>query len=160
MTIDNFSKWSKWDDRNNILGSFNPGIYIIAISDKDLSNTNFSWIGNIVYVGMTNSAQGLKGRLSQFDKTIAGLGGRPAHGGADRMRYKHRKYIVLKKNLYVSIYQLECNVKSKKPNDLRTMGEVAKLEYVCFAEYVEKYGEMPEFNKITSLKYSKKIGWP
>ena len=35
------------------------------------------------------------------------------------------------------------------------MGEVAKLEYDCFAEYVEKFGNLPEFNdKSKSPKYS------
>ncbi len=35
------------------------------------------------------------------------------------------------------------------------MGEVAKFEYICFAYFVEVFGELPEFNnKKESPKFS------
>ncbi len=101
---------------------------------------------------MTNSKAGLKGRLKQFDNTIIGKTG---HGGADRFRFKHGNYKELADKLYVSACTFECDVESNDPKDLRIMGKVAKFEYDCFAEYVEKFGELPEFNnKKESPKYS------
>jgi hypothetical protein len=39
------------------------------------------------------------------------------------------------------------------------MGNVAKFEYQCFSQYVEKYGELPEFNnKKEAKKYSLTYG--
>jgi hypothetical protein len=147
-----FSHWTKWNDRNSLNGIKYPGIYCIAISEIDLSEQDFEIISKITYVGMTNSKAGLKGRLKQFDNTIIGKTG---HGGADRFRFKYENYKDLVDKLYVSVSSFECDVKSNAPKDLRIMGEVAKFEYDCFAEYVEKFGELPEFNnKSKSLKYS------
>ncbi|MDM8162247.1 hypothetical protein QUH73_20710 [Labilibaculum sp. K2S] len=147
-----FSQWTKWEDRNSLNGIKYPGIYCIAISETDLSEQNFEWIPKISYVGMTNSKAGLKGRLKQFDNTIIGKKG---HGGADRFRFKYENYQELLDKLYVSVCSFECDVKSNAPKDLRIMGEVAKFEYDCFAEYVENFGCLPEFNnKTESPKYS------
>lgn len=79
MTDNDFSSWFPWTSRNKIRGVKNPGIYVLAISGKDISNQPFSWRDEIVYIGMTNSSAGLKGRLQQFDNTINGKTG---HGGA------------------------------------------------------------------------------
>lgn len=92
---------------------------------------------------MTNSGGGLKLRLTQFDNTINGKRG---HGGAERVRYKHREYSKLIKKSYVSVCPIECDVKSNSCKDLLKMGEVAKLEYICFAEYVKRFKKLPEFN--------------
>ncbi len=147
-----FSKWIKWKDRNTLKGIEYPGIYCISISKKDLSGKDFEWISKITYVGMTNSKAGLKGRLKQFDNTIIGKTG---HGGADRFRFKYKNYQELVDNLYVSVCSFECDVKSNAPKDLRIMGDVAKFEYDCLAEYVENFGCLPEFNnKSISPKYS------
>lgn len=147
-----FSSWTKWKNRDFLKGNKYPGIYCIAISGKDLSKQKFEWISQITYVGMTNSKGGLKSRLKQFDNTIIGKKG---HGGADRFRYKYENYQKLIDKLYVSICHFECDVNSNTPKDLRIMGEVAKFEYDCFAEYVERFGGLPEFNnKSNSPKYS------
>ncbi len=52
------------------------------------------------FLGMTNAASGLKGRLRKFDNTISGKRG---HGGADRVRFKHRDYDKLVENRYVAV---------------------------------------------------------
>jgi len=145
-----FSLWSKWNNRNSLEGIKYPGVYCIAISEKDLSATAFDLIIEIKYVGMTNAKGGLRIRLKQFDNTIKGKNG---HGGADIFRYKHQDYLSLVSNLYVSIHPFECDVTTNKPDDLRVMGEVAQFEYECFAKYAEKYGQLPEFN---DKKLSKK----
>jgi len=151
-----FSKWSKWEERNKAPDIRNPGIYAIAISEKDIAGDHFQWIHEVVYIGMTNSIAGLKGRLKQFDNTIIGKRG---HGGADRVRYKHQDYKKLVNKLFVAIAPFNCDVQSNKPKDLRVMGDVAKFEYDCFAQFVEKFASLPEFNnKKKSKKYSLTIG--
>lgn len=138
-----FSKWVFWQERNNLDNIKLPGIYIIALSDKNIAGKIFSWRKEIIYVGMTNSQGGLKSRLQQFDNTIKGKDG---HGGAKRVQFKYRNYTKLVQKLYVSVCPFDCNVKSNLPADLRVMGEVSKYEYECFAVFVEKFKRLPEFN--------------
>ena len=105
---------------------------------------------------MTNAIAGLKGRLKQFDSTIAGKDG---HGGADRVRYKYRNYDDLCRKLFVSVVSFKCTAGSNQPEDLRAKRKVAKFEYDCLAHYAERFGSLPEFNdKAASPKYSKIIG--
>ena len=147
-----FSNWTAWGNRNYIKGICYPGVYAIAHSISDISNTTFFWREEIIYIGMTNAVHGLKGRLKQFDNTIAGKKG---HGGADRVHYKYENYNELVKNLYASVSPVKCDVRSNKPCDLRKMGEVAKFEYLCLAQFVEEFKRLPEFNdKMRSPKYS------
>jgi hypothetical protein len=138
-----FSKWARWQERNSLYGIKFPGVYAIALSDKNIDSKAFSWIPEIIYVGMTNAQGGLKSRLQQFDNTVNGKEG---HGGGHRVRFKHTDYQKLTPRLYVSVWPHECDVKSNLPADLRIMGDVLKLEYECFAAFVEKFGQMPEFN--------------
>lgn len=121
-----------------------------------MSGAKFTWNEDVIYIGMTNSVGGLRSRLRQFDNTISG---RTGHGGADRVRYKYQDYDRLINHLLVSVASFPCNVKALTTSDLITMGEVAKFEYVCFSEFVGRYGHLPEFNdKKRSPKYSLKIG--
>ncbi|WP_178861605.1 hypothetical protein [Thiomicrorhabdus cannonii] len=151
-----FSIWVPWHERNSLDGAKYPGIYIAAISNENIAGESFGWIPEIIYIGMTNSVSGLKGRLKQFDNTIAGKSG---HGGADRVLYKYQDYEELTLKLYISVRSFSCDVKSNHPTDLRIMGMVAKFEYDCFAYFVEKFGELPEFNnKKKSPKYSLAFG--
>ncbi len=138
-----FSDWVKWNDRNGLVGNDLPGVYAIARCDKDISGSSFEWHQDIIYVGMTNSKGGLKSRLQQFENTIAGEQG---HGGALRVINKYPDYQSLVPLLYVSVLPVNCNVSSNLPTDLRTMGDVAKLEYECFAQFFELFGKLPEFN--------------
>ena len=138
-----FSMWARWQDRDSLYGIKFPGVYAIALLDKDIDSTVFSWIPEIIYVGMTNAQSGLKSRLQQVDNTIKGKEG---HVGGQRVRFRHKNYQKLTSRLYVSVCPHECNVKSNLPADLRVMGNVAKLEYECFAVFVEKFRQLPEFN--------------
>ncbi len=140
---DRFSDWAKWSNRNELQGIQLPGVYAIALSDKDISGNTFSWRREVIYVGMTNAKGGLKSRLQQFDNTIRGGDG---HGGAQRVRHKHPNYKKLIPWLYISVCPRECNVLSNDPTNLRVMGEVAKQEYDCLAQFVETFGQLPEFN--------------
>lgn len=80
--MENFSEWYPWQSREKLGGLKYPGVYAIAYTPSNLSGRPFSWRREIIYIGMTNSVLGLKGRLKQFDNTIAGNTG---HGGADRV---------------------------------------------------------------------------
>jgi hypothetical protein len=120
-----------------------PGVYALAISKQDLSATVFSWIEQIVYVGMSNAVSGLKGRLKQFDNTIIGKTG---HGGAERFRYDFPRHKKLMPLLYVAIAPFKCKVTSKTPSDLLVMGVVAKAEYECWAQFVTIFGRLPRYN--------------
>ncbi len=147
-----FSYWACWKNRHTLEGINYPGVYALALSPVDISNREFEWIEEIIYFGMTNSGGGLKARLKQFDDTVAGKEG---HGGGQRVRYKHRDYGQLTKELFVSVYPVACNAKSNAPEDLLKMGEVAYTEYYCFARYVRLFGQLPEFNKKNAPKLLK-----
>lgn len=152
MKATNFSRWTRWNERDQLQGIQSPGIYAIAISRDDLAESRFSWSEFIVYFGMTNAVAGLKGRLKQFDNTIMGKSG---HGGADRFLTDHPKYRTLTKVLYVAVAPFVCDVTSNSPKDLLTMGEVAKAEYECFAKYAALWGNLPKYNdkKISPKHY-------
>jgi hypothetical protein len=140
-----FSKWARFDKRDGLGELKYPGIYAIAYSDEDISGENFSYREEIVYFGMTNSKEGLHGRLRQFDNTVKSKS--KDHGGAERFCFNLEKEDEnWKGKLYVSVMPVPCDVTSNSPEDLICMGEVAKQEYVCFAEYVKKYGAKPRFN--------------
>ena len=137
-----FTPWARWVERNEIPGIMYPGVYCITISEEDISGREFNWIPEIKYIGMTVSKEGLKNRLKQFDTTMRGGEG---HGGAYRFRRKHQDPQKLEKVLYVSVCSFPCGKSKKSPEDLRIMGQVVGFEYDCFAEYVERFVERPEF---------------
>lgn len=155
-TESRFSVWKRWTDREQIHKLDYPGVYVLAVSDARLDGKPFSWRPDITYVGMSNAAAGLAGRLRQFDLTISDT--RNAHGGADRFRFKYRNYKQVIKRLFVAVRPVNCNVRSNSPRDLRLMGKVAQLEFLCLARYVEAFGVMPEFNdKSRAPKYSRTV---
>ncbi|RUO34880.1 hypothetical protein [Aliidiomarina soli] len=148
-----FSPWYHWSSRNEYPGIAFPGIYVVALSEDNLCGKAFSFKDGVIYVGMTNSVAGLRGRLTQFDNTIAQK--RCQHGGADRVLYKHQNYPALVKNLYVSLCHETCEPAAETALDLRAMGKVCNAEYEMMARCVEELGQLPEFNrKKESLKFS------
>jgi len=60
--------------------------------------------------------------------------------------HEHRNYTDLIKRLYVSVSPVVCNTKESTPDDFLKMGEVAYMEYYCFAQYQRLYGCLPHFN--------------
>jgi hypothetical protein len=154
MHEERFTRWFAWKNKNTIQNIHYPGIYACALSANNLTSQDFQWLQALMYIGMTNSITGIKGRLQQFDTTIRGT--RTTHDGADRLRDKYRDYQLLNSQLYVAVAPFECDVTSNSPADLRIMGEVAKFEYECFACFAEKFGTLPEFNNTRlSSKFSK-----
>ena len=137
-----FSNWVRWTERNDLPNIEYPGIYAIARSSKNIAGQPFHLRKEIIYFGMSNAKRGLKSRMKQFDNTIRGHTG---HGGARRVIYKY-DYDDLLPKLFVSVSHTRCDVTSKLAEDLRLMGDVARQEYRCFADYVERFCSLPEFN--------------
>jgi len=136
--------WYNWNNRNKIPKKNQPGVYFLAITNKDISSNEFSLIPEIIYIGMTISQSGIKGRLDQFERTMKRKN--ETHGGAQRVRFKHQDYELFFKNLYVSVCSFPLSLRRDTPEDWKMKGECAKHEYVSFATYLEKYGQLPEFN--------------
>lgn len=149
--------WKRWNDRLSLSKLKFPGVYVLCMTRAVLSGKRFSWRPDIIYVGMTNSVPGLAGRLRQFDNTVSGK--RTDHGGADRVRFKHRSYARLVSRLFVSVRPIICDVTSNAPRDLRLMGKVTELEYLSLARYAQKFRRLPAFNdKKRAPKYSLTVG--
>ena len=139
----NFSNWIAWAKREDLAGVRSPGIYVLAIADTDIAGESFGWRQEIAYIGMSNSLAGLRGRLQQFDNTIAGKTG---HGGAQRFMHDHPEYDRLASMLWVAVWPFACNVARLAADDLRVMGEVARAEYECLARFKQIYGRLPKYN--------------
>ncbi len=138
------TSWYKWTDRKKITLKNQPAVYFIAISDVDLSGQTFSLLPEIVYIGMTISRSGLNGRLNQFEKAIKGSNN--VHGGAERVRFKHKNADFLSKKTYVSAYLFPLSVKRDTANDWRIKAACVAKEYSSFADYIDLFGVLPEFN--------------
>jgi hypothetical protein len=152
----NFTNWQHWPARNQLGDTLpHPGVYAIRVCPEALPiGTAFECTEDIIYIGMTNSVAGLKGRLAQFDETMRTS--RVTHGGADRVRLQYQNYNEFASFAYVSVCSIACNVTSNQPDDLRRMGKVAELEYQALATYAEKFGKLPKFNdKKGTKKFSK-----
>jgi hypothetical protein len=156
MTTLKFSSWAIWDNRISQLNNLQyPGIYALRISKRNIEAQPFEWVKDIVYFGMTNSVAGLKGRLSQFNNTLRDKRG-GGHGGADRFRYDYKDGESLANLLYVAVCPFEYQGRDVTPENLLVHGQVAMAEYVAFAEYFKRFGELPKYNnKKASPKLSK-----
>src|SRR5438093_13169108 len=69
------------------------------------------------------------------DQTMAGT---LRHGGADRVRFKHRSYSGFVKKAYVAVAAFQCQPESASARDLRVMGDVAGFEYLCLAQFIDR----------------------
>ena len=138
-------EWYKWDKRSGIPYIKEPGIYYLAYSEENIDGTAFSYIPEIIYVGMSISNKGVLGRLDQFRQALENNVDR-AHGGAERVRYKHKDTSKFFANAYVAVCSFPLSREKDSANDWRQKGECVKHEYVSFAEYLERFGVLPEFN--------------
>ncbi len=138
------TKWVKWDNIASIPNIKQPGIYFLTHTKTNIDGQDFKMLQEIIYIGMTISKKGVKGRLYQFERAMKGING--VHGGAERVRFKHKKHKSLLGNLYVSIRLFPVSEEQNDPKDWRQKGECVKHEYVSFADYINKYNQLPEFN--------------
>lgn len=139
-----FSKWYTWKGRNNFPDIKYPGVYMIAITDKNLSGTkpNFK---DVKYIGMTNSQGGLCSRWNQFFRSIRGNRG---HSGGNTIFSALGHYLKWNQNLFVCGMSIKCNTtkSSRTPNDLIRMGWVAFLEYEAISKFKKEIGKEPKYN--------------
>jgi len=140
----NFSKWRKWEDRNES-DLQKPGIYMLAITEEDLEDTNVKF-KDVIYIGMTKAIKGIKGRLGQFNNSINGI---PQHSFGnriyDKLKYPYENW---EKKLFFCVHIEECNVKKpRKPEDLIKMGIISYLEYKALANFTKEMGKEPKGNK-------------
>mgnify|MGYP003627092980 FL=1 len=135
-------KWKRWIDKNSIPNLNEPGIYFITHSKKDLTKNEFSITGEIVYIGMSISKKGTKGRLQQFERGMKGKIG--IHGGAERVKFKHSDENLFFKDTFISVESFVLT--DDEVFNWKQKGNCVKHEYVRFADYLEKFGKLPEFN--------------
>jgi hypothetical protein len=158
-----FSNWISLKNLKDGIDLQAPGVYVVACSAQNIEGKKFRWRRNIIYIGMTNAATGLFGRLNGFNTTIETEGNRILHSGADRVLAGYRNHKILYKKLYISVRSFKCDVRrafgQKNPCyiELKKMGKIPHFEYLCFSEYVRKYGHLPKFNGKKNIKrHSKK----
>ena len=106
---------------------------------------------DIFYVGMTNSANGIKGRLTQFIRASNGSANK--HSGAVRLFSKYLDSVAYSpdgdgKRLFFNCVTFQCEVRKphRTADDLRTMGDIEALEYHVIAYVREMCGREPELN--------------
>lgn len=143
-------KWIKLDNYKELPDSQDPGVYILAYTNKKLENADIK-IEDIFYVGMSNSLGGVKQRLGQF---INGIEKNIGHSAGMRFFKEYMKNSSFSKskqkmNFFVASLSIPCEVSKDKrtSSDLLAMGEVAKFEYSVLAHIKEKLGKEPMLNK-------------
>jgi hypothetical protein len=123
-------------------------VYVLAYSDENLEGEQVKE-EKIFYVGMSHA--GIRQRLRQF---IKGIEDGKHHSGAGRffkVYADHVPYSQLpnKRAFFVASVAIPCvvNKRERTPEDLRRMGEVARLEFLVLAHIKEKLHTEPELNK-------------
>lgn len=139
------SDWIKWENRDSIPNCKKPGVYVIAITNKDLEGSKPSF-ADVSYIGMTNSKAGLKGRWSQFNTAIKGIKG--LHSGGDSVFKDLGHFNDWDLRLYVACMPIDCDNKDPKAKDLIKMGWVAYFEYELFAQFFREFQNQkkPKYN--------------
>ena len=138
----------QWADRDRLQ---NPGVYLLAYDARDLEEQRVK-VDDVYYVGMSNAAGGVSARLKQFQCAIEkGYG----HSAGNRwfVQNKKKAYSEHRTNekFYFAARCLPC--KSLKsiagPDDFRTMGQVACLEYYAIAHVLAKSAakKVPPLNR-------------
>ncbi len=155
ICLPSFTDWRPFKECSNIPHIDRPGVYAIAISDIDISGSAFSLRPEIRYFGMTISKGGLANRLSQFHGALFGKDG--PHGGAWRFKFDYPNAAHLLDYFFVSVVRFDCSPTRNTSNDLREMGKVLSLEYVCFADFMDIFGHLPKYND-KSLRPKKYYG--
>ena len=138
-----FSNWYQWNKRNQYSLRDYPGVYLISITDKPDLEGREPTFEDVVYIGMTNSRQGLKGRWQQFANAISGKRG---HSGGNTIFRQKGHNTTWQAHLYVAAMGIRCDVRNPTDQDYLTMGWIAYLEYEAFARYYSAVGGHPVFN--------------
>jgi hypothetical protein len=128
-----------------------PGVYLLAYSGRSLEGSAIK-AHDVLYVGMSNSAGGVRSRLNQFKK---GIEENHHHSGARRFFREHgggKPFAAAgtRRRLYFSALTFECESRKglAKPDDLRIMGHINCIEYYAIAHVAEQTGKNPPLNKL------------
>ena len=128
-----------------------PGVYLLAYTHKPMVGRPVR-PADVFYVGMSNSAGGLRQRFRQFQSSLEGGNG---HGPAYRFFVKcakRRKYSQLrtKNRFFFAALAVPCesNKTKAKPHDFLVMGNVASLEYEAIARVLRSTGRLPRLNDL------------
>ena len=150
LVVDLFDK--PWRELSDLIGDkslSSPGVYILAWSVSPLAGKKPK-PRDVLYVGMSNSAGGVRARLRQF---LGGLEQNNRHSGAKRFfrEYAHNVPISryrTKNRFFGTAIALKCdsNKLEAKPTDFRIMGHVACLEYYVRAHILAETGKRPDLN--------------
>lgn len=130
-----FGPWHAWEKRRDIASSHMPGVYLLANTRKNLRGASAGW-GDVSYIRMTNSRQGLRGRWQQFYNSVRGKNG---HSGGNTVLLDLGHYEGWTQNLFVAAIPIECDVVHATERDLIRMGWVAYLEYEAFAAFHRQF---------------------
>lgn len=145
------TKWIKWCNRKKIAGKNQPAVYFIAYSENDISDSEFTMLKEIVYIGVTFSTKGLNGRLNQFKSAMTGK--KKVHGGAERVLFANKDIEAFFNNAFVSARIFDISTVNSEIESLRIKGKCLGNEYESFAEYFELHNELPKFNNRNSPKH-------
>ena len=138
-----FSNWYSWENRKQYPLKNCPGIYLIAISNKNIEGKT-PCFSNVRYIGMTNSKGGLRSRWSQFHNSIRGGEG---HGPGKRIFRQKGHYNKWTEKLYVSAMGIPRDEDRHNPKYYIKRGWVAYLEQEALANFHEVVGDHPKYNK-------------
>jgi len=112
-----------------------PGVYLLAYTAKDIAGQKIR-IDDVYYVGMSNSAGGVRARLRQFKSALEKGCGHSA-GNHCFAQNRSRAFSGLrgKKAFFFTSLCVPCSglKSSGTPEDFRKMGFVACLEYYAIA---------------------------
>jgi hypothetical protein len=129
-----------------------PGVYLLAYSATPNIEGSIIKAKDVLYVGMSNAAGGVRQRLKQFR---AGIEKNGLHSGAMRFYREYgggKPFLRVKshKQLYFAALTFECegNKGLAEPDDLRLMGHINCLEYYAIAHIAERTGKRPALNKL------------
>jgi hypothetical protein len=134
-----------------------PGVYLLAYTGRKIVGKKVD-CDDVFYVGMSNSAQGVRDRLKQFK---AGIENGVTHSAAIRFYRDHsgsQPFSTQKgrRKFYFAAQPINC-VSDKgqaEPIDFRELGHVTCLEYYAIAHVLEKRERTPPLNKLGNRSIS------
>lgn len=140
-----FSKWYAWENRTRYPLVDYPGVYLISISSNSHLEGQEPRFEDVVYIGMTKSKNGLRGRWQQFFNAIKG---REGHSGGKTVYRDKGHYSTWPDYLYVAAMGVKCDVINPTDHDYIRMGWVVYLECEAFAQYYQRVGGHPKYNTL------------
>ena len=139
-----FTRWFPWAKRREIPRCRSPGVYVLAVTRRNLEQMPVS-LADVSYVGMSRNRGGLEARWAQCHNS---LHGRAGHSGGSTI-YKHLgRYDRWKTKLFVAAMPIDCDPRAASAKDLIRMGWITFLEYEARALFHRLRKARPRYNKL------------